>query len=81
MGKLGNAIEFRFSFAFSPRNLLKMFFPPGLGGGLDGSDLFSGTGGEGVGGGATGVFFLSTFVGTLGEFFLELRWKNPLGLK
>jgi hypothetical protein len=24
---------------------------------------------------------LSTFVGTLGEFFLELRWKNPLGLK
>ena len=76
MGKLGSAIELLLSVDLSPRNLLKMPFPGGLGGVVDGGGLLSGTGGMGLGGVATSfliVFFLSPFVGGLGGFLEEFR--------
>jgi hypothetical protein len=72
VGKLGSAIELLLSVDLSPRNLLKMPFPGGLGGVVDGGGLLSGTGGMGLGGGATS-FLIVSFVGGLGGFLEEFR--------
>ena len=70
VGKLGNAIEFRFSADFSPRNLLRMPFPVGTEG-VVGCGLLTGTGGMGLGGVAETSFLIVLFLSAFPGVFLE----------